>query len=151
MSLIPSVKEMRYSINESVYSCNPGALLENFMCIYCNNIVVGPIFLKCEHSSCRSCFISENFKNPIKETMCTKCDTCLESPGDMSTSSLLQSVLTIQKFNVIMVSYCKVSWILRVSHFFSLLPGRSILKGCVKFSTKLKGSEKKFLLLPENK
>ena len=93
MSLIPLVEEIRYSVNESVHSCNPGVLLENLTCIYCQNIAVGPILLTCEHSSCRSCFVTHNFKKAIKETMCTKCDTYLESASDISASSLVQSCI----------------------------------------------------------
>ena len=93
MKSIPTAKEIHYDLGSSVLSCNTADSLERCLCMYCEKVTAGPILFKCEHMSCRSCFIRHNFKKPISETKCIKCGYLIISSTDVAASGIIQTCI----------------------------------------------------------
>ena len=91
--LIPAVEEIAYDVDLDLKPYNSVKTLEQCLCIYCKQIIIGPILLKCEHGSCRNCFIENNFKKEMKGTECMRCKTPITAESDLSSSGVLQKCI----------------------------------------------------------
>ena len=92
--LIPASKEISYSVTYSLQPYNSESAWAQCLCIYCKDVIVGPlVFKNCEHGSCRACFIENNFKKSIVETRCAKCGVGVESSSDITASAMLQNCI----------------------------------------------------------
>ena len=92
--MIPVVKETQYNVlKASLDSHNSSQALEKCICMYCSKVIIGPVLFKCDHASCRSCFLENNHAKPIKDTSCQKCLTNLTSEFDISSSGILQTFI----------------------------------------------------------
>ena len=100
MAMIPNVEEIPYEVDVSSSSSNTDATLEKYTCIYCESTIVGPILFKCGHGSCRSCFITHNFKRSIGDTKCRKCGLSIE-PSDIVAAPGFKSNVYLQLINFI--------------------------------------------------
>ena len=71
MSHIPECKEIRYQLDVPLLILREAnKQLDQCICVYCENILVGPLFFRaCEHSSCKSCSLIKIFKNPVASTV----------------------------------------------------------------------------------
>ena len=94
LTSIPTPEEVKYDIDISLVRPNNSEdTLKHCLCMYCNGLIVGPIMLKCEHGSCYRCFVDNNFKKPIEETVCLTCEARIESDSDIKTSGFLQTCI----------------------------------------------------------
>jgi hypothetical protein len=89
---VPKIDDIDYKVSLARVR-QQNSHIEQCICIYCEEIIVGPILLPCEHGSCRSCFLKNNFKTPITGTPCVKCNTVITSATDIKASGLLQKLI----------------------------------------------------------
>ena len=93
---MPEIRDIDYKVSLARVR-QQNSDLEQCLCIYCEEIIVAPLRLPCDHGSCRSCFLKNNFKKPITETTCLRCNTHLSSTTDIKACNLLQKLIDTLK------------------------------------------------------
>ena len=100
--MVPESKEVNYALGNLLPVSSPSLLfvelnslnsnVRQCICVYCNNLIKGPIMIECEDGACRLCFLKHNLLKEIDGTTCPRCEKSIDA-SKLSASRMMQAFI----------------------------------------------------------
>ena len=99
--MVPESDEIQYAIENLIPVSSSLLIVElnnhntdvlRCICVYCDELIKGPIVFGCEDGACRSCFLKNNLLKDIETTTCPRCQQQVEA-SRISASKTMQAFI----------------------------------------------------------
>ena len=101
-AMVPESEEVDYAVTNLLPVPSPSLLIVELnsynakvrrcICVYCENLIKGPIIFGCEDGACRLCFLKHNLFKQIDASTCPRCSISIEA-SKLSASKMMQEFI----------------------------------------------------------